>query len=285
MKPYRLYEGDCIDVMSQLEPESVDMILCDLPYGTTNNKWDSVIPFGDLWNAYDRVLKPDCAVVLTGQGVFTAKLIVSNEKWFKYKIVWVKSKSTNFLNANKQPLRQHEDVIVFHKGRPVYNPVMWQGEPYDKGARKDYVSMGCYGDYGQIISKSDGVRFPTDVIFCKTQSNTSICHHTQKPVALGRYLVRTYSNPGDVVLDNASGSGSFLVAAIMEERKCIGIEINDRQCVYMGKRVDYIAIAQARLEETIRNIAIEKSTPSLFDDLHPRATSGEGMDFMVNMND
>ena len=131
-----LFEGNCQEIMKKFPDNSVDMVLCDPPYGTTQNKWDSVINLNLLWKEYNRIVKPDGAIVLTSQGVFTAKLILSNEKDFKYKIVWEKSKPTNFLNAKKQPLRKYEDVCVFYKKQPTYNPQMKQGEPYSKGIRK-----------------------------------------------------------------------------------------------------------------------------------------------------
>ncbi len=242
-------EGDCIEIMTQLPNNSVDMVLCDLPYGTTQNNWDSVIPLDVLWREYKRVVKPNGAIVLTSQGIFTANLIVSNPKMFKYKWVWEKSKSTNFLNAKKQPLRKHEDVCVFYKKQPVYNPQMVEGEPYDKGMRKDQLS-GSYGDFHSVHVKSDGMRYPTDILYFKTsESEGEVIHPTQKPVSLGRYFVRTYTNPGDVVLDNTSGSGSFLVAALLEGRNFIGIEKNSDVALFKKDAIDYIKASENRLHE------------------------------------
>ena len=244
-----LFEGDCLKVLPRFPANSVDMVLCDLPYGTTQNKWDSVIPLEALWKEYRRVLKPGGVVVLTSQGVFTAKLILSNESWFKYKLVWVKSKPTNFLNAKIQPLRKHEDVCVFYAGRSTYHPVMGEGVPYDKGVRKDQLS-GSYGDFRPVRVQSDGQRYPTDVVYFKTaESEGEVWHPTQKPVALGRYLVRTFTNPGDLVLDNAFGSGSFLVAAQLEGRHYVGIEKNDEMQRFKDKPVDCLALAARRLDE------------------------------------
>lgn len=162
-----LIQGDCLEVMRRFPDDSVDMVLCDLPYGTTQNKWDSVIPLDALWEEYHRVVKPNGAIVLTSQGIFTAKLMLSNEKYFKYKLAWEKSKPTNFLNAKKQPLRKHEDVCVFYRKQPTYNPQMTEGEPYSKGVRKDQLT-GSYGDFKPSLVKSDGQRYPTDVIYFKT---------------------------------------------------------------------------------------------------------------------
>lgn len=160
----KVIEGDCLNVMPNIPDKSVDMILCDLPYGTTQNKWDSVIDLDKLWQQYMRIIKDNGAIVLTAQGLFTAKLILSNENWFKYKIVWIKSKSTNFLNAKKQPLRKHEDICVFYKRQPTYNPQMTKGESYDKGIRKNQYT-GSYGDFKPRHVQSDGMRYPNDVLF------------------------------------------------------------------------------------------------------------------------
>lgn len=245
-----LLEGDCLDLMRMVPDQSVHLILCDLPYGTTQNRWDSVIDLQRLWREYRRVLKPNGVVVLTAQGIFTAKLILSNEAWFKYKIVWEKSKPTNFLNAKKQPLRKHEDVCVFYAKPPTYNPQMRPGQAYDKGVRKNQLS-GSYGDFQPAHVRSDGERYPADIVYFKTaesEPERAVWHPTQKPVELGRYLVRTFSNEGDVVLDNAFGSGSFLVAAAMEKRRFIGIERNKEVHLFKNELIDYVALAAKRLE-------------------------------------
>lgn len=252
----KVIEGDCLEVMPHIPDKSVDMILCDLPYGTTQNKWDSVIDLDKLWKEYMRIIKDNGAIVLTSQGVFTAKLILSNEHWFKYKIVWIKSKSTNFLNAKKQPLRKHEDICIFYKKQPTYNPQMTKGESYDKGVRKDQ-NTGSYGDFKPRHVQSDGMRYPNDVlgidveedfIYVKTaEAEGKVYHPTQKPVELGRYLIRTFTNPGDIVLDNACGSGSFLVAAAIEKRRYIGIEKNTNVMLHKVKETDYIEICEERL--------------------------------------
>lgn len=243
----RLYEGDCIDIMKKLPSESVDMILCDLPYGTTQNKWDSLIPLDELWAEYNRIIKPNGAIVLTSQGIFTAKLILSQEKLFKYKWIWEKSKSTNFLNSKKQPLRKHEDICVFYKKQPVYNPQMKQGAPYNKGMRKKQLS-GSYGDFQPVEVSSDGERYPTDIIYVKTaETEGEVLHPTQKPVELGRYLIKTYTNEGDIVLDNTFGSGSFLVAALLEGRNFVGIEKNEDVALFKKEKIDYLDVAKRRL--------------------------------------
>lgn len=245
-----LYEGDCLAVLPTLPADSVDLVLCDLPYGTTRNKWDSVIDLPSLWREYRRVLKPRGAVALTGQGLFTARLILSNEAWFRYKIVWVKSKPTNFLNVRVQPLRKHEDLCIFYGAHPAYHPQRTPGLPYDKGIRKDQWT-GSYGDFRPARVRSGGDRYPSDVVYFKTaesEPERTVWHPTQKPVALARYLIRTYSNPGDLVLDNAFGSGSFLVAAHLEARRFCGIEQNRAVRRFKRQEVDYLEVARARLE-------------------------------------
>lgn len=247
MSRVSLLQADCLEAMKLIPDNSVNMVLCDLPYGTTQNSWDSVIPLQKLWRHYERILAPQGVIVLTGQGPFTARLIVSNEQWFKYKLTWVKSKPTNFLNAKRQPLRKHEDVCVFYPKQPKYSPQMGEGEAYDKGVRKNQLS-GSYGDFKPSHVKSEGGRYPTDVIYHKTaESEGQVYHATQKPVGLGQYLIRTYTERGDVILDNAFGSGSFLVAAAMEGRNAIGIELNQDVELFRNGAVDLIDIAQTRL--------------------------------------
>ncbi len=246
-----IHEGDCLEVMKGLPDGSINMVLCDLPYGTTQNKWDSVIPLEPLWEQYRRVLKPTGVIALTSQGLFTARLMLSNEAWFRYKFVWIKSKPTNFLNARRQPLRQHEDICIFYGKQPDYRPVMTPGEAYDKGRRKAQYT-GSYGDFKPVQVKSDGQRFPTDALYCKTAESESggrVWHPTQKPVALGRYLIRMFTAPGETVLDNAAGSGSFLVSAAVEGRGYIGIEKNEEVHLFKEKQIDYVDVARRRLAE------------------------------------
>ncbi len=240
--------GDCLEVMKKIPSKSIDMILCDLPYGITQNHWDSLIPLDRLWALYERIIKDNGAIVLTGQGLFTAALMLSKPELFKYKITWIKSKPTNFLNAKKQPLRKHEDVCVFYKNQPTYNPQMTYGEPYNKGFRKDQLT-GSYGDFKTVEVKSNGERYPTDVVYFKTaESEGKIYHPTQKPVELGRYLIRTFTQPNAIVLDNACGSGSFLVAAALEGRRYIGIEKNEDVYLHKKHQMDYIDISKERLK-------------------------------------
>jgi site-specific DNA-methyltransferase (adenine-specific)/modification methylase len=246
----KVFEEDCLDLMEHLPDSCVDMVLCDLPYGTTQNKWDSVIPLDKLWERYNRIVKKDGAIVLTSQGIFTAKLILSNEKDFKYKIVWEKSKPTNFLNAKKQPLRKHEDICVFYRNQPTYNPQMSIGKSYTKGIRKDQYT-GSYGNFRPVLVESkDGLRYPNDIVYFKTPESEmegTVWHPTQKPVELGRYLIRTYSNLGNVILDNTSGAGSFLVSALLEQRNFIGIEKNQDARLFKEDAIDLIEVTKQRL--------------------------------------
>lgn len=252
-----LFEGDCLKILPFFPRHCVDLVLCDLPYGTTQNKWDSLVDMAQLWRAYRRVLKPGGVVLLTAQGLFTARVILGNEEWFKYKIVWEKSKPTNFLNAKKQPLRKHEDICVFYDRQSTYNPQMQGGTPYDKGVRKNQLS-GSYGDFSPVRVKSSGERYPTDVVYFKTaESEGPVWHPTQKPVELARYLVRTYSNPGDLVLDNAFGSGSFLVGALLEGRNFVGIEKNEQAEQFKSAAVDCMDVARTRLREAWGQISPE----------------------------
>lgn len=245
----QLFEGDCLKYLKQFPDNSIDMVLCDLPYGTTQNKWDSVISLSKLWKEYERVVKDNGAIVLTSQGLFTAQLMMSNPKMFKYKWIWEKSKPTNFLNAKKQPLRKYEDVCVFYKKQPTYNPQMTKREPYNKGVRKNQLS-GSYGDFQPVHVYSDGSRYPTDIIYFKTaESEGKVIHPTQKPIELGRYFIRTYSNPGDLILDNTFGSGSFLVAALLEGRNFVGIEKNKNVELFKKSDIDFIDEAKKRLHE------------------------------------
>jgi len=244
-----LVQADCLQAMPFIPNNSIDLIFCDLPYGTTQNNWDSVIPLDELWEQYWRILKPNGVILLMSQGIFTARLILSQERYFKYKITWVKSKSTNFLNAKKQPLRKHEDICVFYRNQPNYYPQMSEGEAYDKGVRKNQLT-GSYGDFNPSHIKSSGERYPTDVVYFKTaEAEGTVWHSTQKPVALARYLIRTYSIEGDTVLDNAFGSGSIPIAALLENRKCIGIEKNENIQRFKGSNMDLIKIARERIEE------------------------------------
>lgn len=226
--------GDCLELMKNIPDESIDMILCDLPYGTTKNKWDSVIPLEELWMQYKRIIKDDGAIALFSQMPFTASLVNSNIKMFRYEWIWEKDNGTGFLNANKMPLKIHENIEIFYKKTPVYNPQMRTGfKPYKTFTGRKTTN---YGDFDRVETKSNGERYPIDIIKFKKDSGL---HPTQKPVALLEYLIKTYTNEGDVVLDNCMGSGSTGVACINTDRNFIGIELDEK----------YFNIAKERIEK------------------------------------
>lgn len=226
--------GDCLERMSEIPDASVDLVLCDLPYGTTRNKWDAVIPFEPLWREYRRVCKG--AVVLTAAQPFTSALVMSNPAWFHQSLVWKKNVASNFLNANRQHLARHEDVVVFSAGRPVFNKQYTAGKPY-KQARSGRDDTG--DNYGGIAKRTDtvndGKRNPITILEFDRETGL---HPTQKPVSLMAYLVRTYTNEGATVLDNCMGSGTTGVAAIQAGRQFIGIE----------RDPSYFNIARERVE-------------------------------------
>jgi len=265
----KVLEGDCLELLPLLPDGCIDMVLCDLPYGMTNNKWDTPIDLDRLWAAYRRVVKPGGVVALTGSHRFTGQLITSNTDWFRYKIVWIKSKATNFLSANRQPLRRHEDVCIFYSKQCYCAPQKIQGKPYDKGIRRDKKS-GNYGSFNTFPAKNEtGMRHPCDILFYeeelldwayfRTAEADGVFHPTQKPVNLGRWLVRTYSRPGEIILDNACGSGSFLVAALLEGRRFIGMEKNDRS-FHFGRKTDFVSISRQRIAKAFR----ERNQATLF---------------------
>lgn len=234
MKPV-LMQGDCLDAMWLIPEGSVDMILCDLPYGTTQNKWDSVIPFEPLWSHYWRMLKPNGAVVLTAAQPFTSALVMSQVQHFKQELIWHKNVASNFLNANRQHLARHETVLLFAKGQVTFNKQARIGKPYvQKRSGKDN-SGDNYGAVKQRVDTvNDGTRNPTSVLDFDRQTGL---HPTQKPVALMEYLIRTYTNDGETVLDNCMGSGTTGVACKNTGRNFIGIE----------RDPEYFKIAKGRI--------------------------------------
>ena len=232
----RIYCGDCLEIMPGFKKESVDLILCDLPYGMTGNKWDSVIPMEDLWKCWKRILKPNGVVCLTSMGVFTAKVILSNEDWFKYKIVWDKGYLSGFLQSKNQPLRKYEDICVFYKSKPTYNPQMTEGKPYralNKSRSKNYSLSN------DILVISNGERYPVDIIKIDNHKIKN-GHSTQKPVKLGNWFIKTFTNKGDLVFDATFGSGSFLVSAKSLQRKYCGIEKDKKYFKMAEKRLNSI---------------------------------------------
>lgn len=238
---YTIMLGECLERMQEIKTGSVDMVMADLPYGTTQNKWDSVIPLEPLWLEYRRVCKPSAAIVLTSAQPFTSMLVTFNLAEFKYDWCWKKPKGTGHLNAKKQPMRDKEDVLVFYREQCTYNPQFTAGTPYKDKAGKDHSASssmtGSYGAYTNYREDNDGKRYPKQVIEFGVVERGTV-HPTQKPVALMEYLIRTYTNEGDTVLDNTMGSGTTGVACINTGRKFIGIERDEK----------YFEIAKQRIE-------------------------------------
>lgn len=216
---------DCLIGMKEIPDKSVDMILCDLPYGTTACKWDTVIPFEPLWEQYERVIKDNGAVVLFASQPFTSALIMSNVDNYKSCYVWEKEKGSNFLNAKKQPMRFFEDIAVFYKAQCSYNPQWVKGEPYT-ASNNPATNRGYVREFNKITKEYDGLRHPSNVLRFNRETGL---HPTQKPVALCEYLIRTYTNESETVLDNCIGSGTTAIACINTNRNFIGFEL-DKQC-------------------------------------------------------
>lgn len=216
------YLGDCFEVMATLGPGSADMVLNDPPYGTTQNKWDAVIPFAPMWAAYWRLLKANGAAVLTAAQPFTSALVMSQVSAFKQSLVWNKNVASDFMNANRRHMAKHEDVLLFCRAKETYNPQLSPGDPYHA---KRYGNDDTGDNYGTIAKRTDtvnaGDRKPTSQLFFNREVGL---HPTQKPVALFEYLIRTYTNPGELVLDNTAGSGTTAIAAIQSGRRWICIE-------------------------------------------------------------
>jgi DNA modification methylase len=241
MRDYRLIFGDCIERMAEIADGSVDLVVSDLPYEVTSCKWDVVIPLDSLWVHYRRLLKPSGAIVLTTCQPFTSMMVMSNPEWFRFEIIWDKVVSTGFMHANKRPLRRHENILVFSPGRVTYNPKMTEGEPY-RFARKPRIAKVLCEKRANITewtTVNHGTRYPTSIISisnakCKNQENL---HPTQKPVPLFDYLIRSYSNPGDLVLDNAMGSGTTIISAVDADRRAIGIENDPEMFAIAEKRI------------------------------------------------
>lgn len=234
-----LRQGNCLELMKDLGDKSVDMICCDLPYGTTANSWDSIIPFEPLWSQYSRVIKDHGAVVLFSQLPFGSKLIESAPKKlpFRHEWIWEKTRATGFLNSHRAPLKAHENILVFYKHLPTYNPQFTVGKPY-RSVKQGTTTSNYHQTKGtKVVTESDGRRYPRDVIRIEN-SNSKSFHPTQKPTKLLDYLIMTYTNPSDTVLDNCMGSGSTGVSCVETGRNFIGMELDQH----------YFGVAQARIK-------------------------------------
>ena len=241
MDNIQLYKGDCLEVMKNIHDNSIDMILCDLPYGMTAPKWDEILDFNLLWDQYKRIIKSDGTVVLFASQPFTTKLISSNEKEFRYCWYWIKNQGTNFFHAKRMPIRKVEEICVFYKGK--YNPQITDGHEPTRSAKGLSKGKAYYGENKRDSNGGKTTRFPTNILEFKCVDNYSRIHSSQKPVDLLEYLIKTYTNEEEIVLDNCMGSGSTGVACINTNRKFIGIEIDDK----------YFNIAKNRIEEVQNN--------------------------------
>ena len=235
-----LYQGDCLEEMNKVADHTVDMIFTDLPYGTTHNVWDKRISLEGLWKHYKRVLKSGGVVLLFSQQPFTTDLVNSNRKWFRYEWVWQKPMPVGFLNANRMPLRAHENILVFYEHLPTYHPQKTPGKPYT--ATRSARGTRNYGRFERVTTVNDGDRYPRDVLTFSNGNNASKIHPTEKLVHLLEYMIRTYTDVGDIVLDSCMGSGSCGVACQHLGRDFIGIE----------KDPGYFDAARKRIEEAAK---------------------------------
>ena len=238
-----LRHGDCLELMKDIPDKSIDMILCDLPYGKTQNKEDVSLPFDFLWKQYKRIIKDNGCIALFGQGTFFVDLVNSNRKMFRYDLVWNKKITSGFLNANKMPLRQHEQIAVFYKKLPTYNPQFSQGKPlHSKGFayKNKEVKNQNYGKFGitEDVRAGSTDKFPTSILEFQKPHPSVALHRTEKPIKLLEYLIKTYTNKGNFVLDNCMGSGSTGVACVNTNRRFIGIELNDKYFEIAKQRID-----------------------------------------------
>ena len=247
----KIYTEDCLEGMKRIPDASVDCIICDLPYEVLNKgndkvQWDKIIPMKPLFKQYWRIAKQNAPVVLFCQGMFTAKLMISEPKTWRYNLIWQKDRPTGFLNAKRMPMRSHEDIAVFYRSLPTYNPQMRQGYPSHSRGHKHGKPKGnaCYGSYNiETYSKEITTeKYPISVLNFNKEKKLGM-HPTQKPVALIQYLIRTYSNEGDTILDNCMGSGTTAIACIKEKRKFIGFELNKK---YYDKACERIRLELAQ---------------------------------------
>lgn len=234
----KLMFGDCLELMDYIYDGSVDLILCDLPYGLTKNKWDSVIDLPKLWQHYERIIKPNGAIILFGQDKFSAKLMLSNEKLHRYNLIWEKTTPTGHLNAKKMPMRSHEDILVFYKQLPIYNPQKTTGHErkvstahHKRGSKK----TTNYGEHG-LTTYDSTERYPKSIWKFATDKQKSSLHPTQNPLKLIEEIVKTFSNEGDLVLDNCAGSGTTGIACIETNRNFILIEKEKEMIEVIKKR-------------------------------------------------
>ena len=244
-----LKHGDCLELMKDITDGSVDMILCDLPYGTTACKWDSVIPFKPLWEQYKRLIKDEGAICLFGSEPFSTELRHSNLKMFKYDWIWEKEQGANFMLCKHQPYKVHEIISVFSKKKHLYIPQMTEGNPYISGKG---TSGDITNNVAKVQTRNNGTRYPRSIQRFNTEKSKGSFHPTQKPVALLEYLIKTYTNEGGTVLDNCMGSGSTGVACVNTNRRFIGIELDDKYFEIAKQRIDAAIRDKKRIEITVK---------------------------------
>lgn len=236
-----IFNEDCLEGMKRIPDKSIDMILCDLPYGTTQNSWDSIIPLDKLWEQYNRVIKDNGAIVLFSQMPFTAELVHSNLRNFRYEWIWEKDKGTGFLNAKKMPMKAHENIVVFYKNLPTYNPQMRNGKPYKQHYTEANLCSSNYGNASPVyVEAVYDNRYPISIL--KYRRDTNNLHPTQKPTSILSYLIKTYTNEGETVLDNCMGSGGTAIACLHTKRHFIGFELEK----------DYYNTIQERIEKYLK---------------------------------
>ena len=228
---------DCLTGMDRIPSGSIDAIICDLPYGTPQCKWDTTLPFDILWSQYKRIIKKNGAIILFGSEPFSSLLRLSNIQWYKYDWVWDKIKGTGFLNAKKQPMRNHEIISVFYKKQCTYNPQKTFGHTMKKTFRSKELQTEVYGMMNKDYYYESTERYPRSIQVFRTDTQNSSLHPTQKPVALLEYLIKTYTNENDIVLDNCMGSGTTAVASINTNRQFIGFEIDKKFYDIATKRI------------------------------------------------
>lgn len=234
---YELWQGDCLELMNDIPDKSIDAIITDLPYGQkSRNKWDTVIPFAPLWKQYNRIIKDNGAIVLFGNGMFTAELMISNKSMWRYNLIWEKTQPTGFLNAKKMPLRNHEDICVFYKKLPTYNPQKTTGHIRKVSKAEHKTSCKSTTDYGEhgLTTYDSTERYPKSVWQFAKDIQKSALHPTQKPVALIEEIIKTYTNEGDILLDSCAGSMTTGIAAINTNRKVLCIE-KDKEIFEVGR--------------------------------------------------
>lgn len=302
----KIYNMDCLEGMQKIEDKSIDMILCDLPYGITQNKWDELIPLTDyvvngkrilhkedyllqkykegvncketleswerehkkgLWYYYNKIIKDNGAIVLFGNQPFTSFLVMNNLKHFRYSMVWIKNKFSDFLNANRKPMKVNEDILVFYKKQPTYNPQYTYGEPYKRWNTQGAVDKQTnYGKHKMNISQSDGKRLPLTVLYFNRVERP--IHPTQKPVDLCEYLIKTYTNEGETVLDNCMGSGTTAIACINTNRNFIGFELSSEYCEIAEERIRNLNKQVSLFNEgTFAPKKLQNATSDWLDDL------------------